>query len=193
MRFATGGQTQAEIVSGYTQSAVFPRYAADTLTNGEIYGNISPALNEFGGGINHPSSVGINEIYMPPMREFVRDAIRCVDEPTTITGGVSGAAYIGRVPDRDYAVFGVSAMNRFGETVLDFKATILNGAIEVIKNPAATPQVDVYIDETDMSVFIDNTTASIHQLEYSGAWLNKRQVKLGPIAPRGVKMVNKLL
>lgn len=164
-------------------SGLFPRYSQDSKTNGDFYGELAFANNPFGGGVNHPSSTMLNEVYIPPVREFFEKAMSSHVEYTNIIGGTSAneVVYIGRVLSKRYNRVRVYEYGSLRETIFTIAA---DGSATVIKNTGGT--VSMYFDSTDGALFLKNTTASVLQFEISGEWVNVRPLKLGVTStPRG--------
>lgn len=186
-RFINAASTGANvtIVSGFIRGQQFPRYSPDTLTNGELYGDLDYTLNEFGGGINHPSSVGIMEIYRPPITEFITDLVTANYFTSDIIGGTvaNEAVYIGRAAAVNYNRIKMLERGSGRETIIDITVSGEVVTYTVIKNSGTG--ISVYFDPVDLSLFIKNTTAALLQVEYSGLWLSKEPIKLGVVTPRG--------
>lgn len=170
--------------SGSIRGAQFARYAADTAGNGEMYGELQFESNEFGGGINHPSTVGLSEIYLPPVREYFNQLLRAEVSVNTVVGGTQAneVVFVGRAVAVNFNR--VSFYDRGSErrVILDITGP---SSYTVIQNTGGGSSLEVYVDTFDMSVFIKNIAAPLLQLEYTGEWLNKQHTKLGITTPRG--------
>lgn len=165
----------------------FAKYTPDVITNGEMYGNITSTQNEFGGGINHPSTVGISEVYLPPVREFIGAGLNASTTFSSTIGGTTAneAVFIGRIMPIDYgrSTFVIAGPSAAGQTVT-IESRVIGGVVSynVKKN---TGEVAVYIDIVDMSVFLKNTTAQLLHIDYTGNWYKNKIQKLGVVTPRG--------
>lgn len=184
MRFenpATGFNVTVE--SGIVRGQQFARYSTDTSTNGEFYGELAYTSNEFGGGINHPSTVGLMEMYIPPCREFLNNMLRADVINNSIVGGTRAneAVFIGRILNKQYNLVKVSDYGSGLDVVIDVGA---GSAYTVVKNTNGG-SVAVYLDPSDMSLFLVNPSSPLLQFEYSGEWLSTRHYKMGVTTPRG--------
>jgi hypothetical protein len=77
-----------------------------TLTDSEMYGayvagDYSKKTPYGGNGVNHPSSIGLEEVYVPALKEFVEDVVR--SSSAALPYGVSGVMQ----KDRGVTFFGV--------------------------------------------------------------------------------------
>ena len=185
MRFenpSTGFNVTVE--SGIVRGQQFARYSTDTSTNGEFYGELAYTSNEFGGGINHPSTVGLMEMYIPPCREFLNNMLRSDVINNSIVGGTTAneAVFIGRVLNKQYNHVTVSDYGSGLNVVIDVGA---GSAYTVVKN-TNNGSIAVYFDASDMSLFLINPNSPLLQLEYSGEWLSTHHYKMGVKTPRGV-------
>lgn len=184
----SGGSQNVTVNSGIVRGQQFARYSADTRTNGEIYGNISPSLNKYGGGINHPSTVGLSEVYLPPVREFFKSLVRAASPvvPSVIGGTTANeGVYIGRVNPVNYSKVSVkdygSGLDLSLQILVDQAGVI---SYTVISNPNVG--ISIYFDPSDGAVFAKNSTATFLQIEHEGSWLSKQVKKLGSaFNPRG--------
>lgn len=187
MRFENGASSaNVTVVSGQVRSSQFARYSADTLSNGEMYGNIDYTLNEFGGGINHPSSVGIVEVYNPPFREFASEMLRANLPQSGIIGGtgVDEAVFVGRIAAIEYSL--ITFKEYFSGIDLEIQVRVSGGvASATVRKNTTVAGVTIYLDTSDMSLFIKNTSIALLQFDYSGKWLSQTPVKLGNVTPRG--------
>ena len=184
--FSSGGKSGNVRVTGSLWKELFTRVSADTLSNGEMYGKLNYNLNEYGGGINHPSSLGLNDVYIPPVQHFCTDLVKNNFEYSKFIGGTAqnGVLFIGRIIKRDFsrATFVINGVWSFDLTVRivdDVLTTNVN------KN-YGDMGVEVYLDQTDLSVFLKNTISTITEIEYStNGWLLARPLNIGVITPRG--------
>lgn len=165
----------------YQRNGLHPRYSADTKTNGEMYGVVDWQVNPFGGGINHPSAVGITEIYTPPVSEWIKDAVNTTTVRSGILNGtlVNEFVQIGRLAAIDGNMVSIKIRGAF-----DFACRVDSGSgtgVSSVSHPAGSG-VDVYIDPADLTVFIRNTNKSLYQVDVTGSWLSKRVIKLGGAA-----------
>lgn len=179
--------SNAFVTSVYNMSyygSQFARYGQDSITDGDYYGNLDFTTNPNGGGINHPSSTMLAEIYIPPVREFLSDLINSHNEHNMVLGGTTanGAVFVGRISR--------TARNRVTVSEyasgFNFVLTMSADASTYTVNSNNAAGFTVYIDVTDLSVFIKNTTIGLYQFAYAGEWSVKRPVNLGNITPRGI-------
>lgn len=161
----------------------FARYGQDAVTHKDYYGDLDFTTNPNGGGINHPSSTMLAEIYLPPAREFFTELMKSSIDYSNILGGTiaNGAAYVGRIlPIQHNRVSVTDYASGFNLVV-----TIGSGGTTWTVNKNVSNLFDVYIDPFDLSVFLKNTTAGIYHLEFTGEWMVKRPTKLPAVMPRG--------
>jgi len=171
------------VESGIVRGQQFARYSTDTSTNGEFYGELAYTSNEFGGGINHPSTVGLMEMYIPPCREFLNNMLRSDVINNSIVGGTAAneAVFIGRILNKQYNRISVSDYGSGLEVVIDIGA---GSTYTVVKNTNGG-SVAVYLDPSDMSLFLVNPSSPILKFEYSGEWLSTHHYRMGVTTPRG--------
>ncbi len=165
-------------------SGLFPRYSQDSPTDRDFYGEQNYLNNPFGGGVNHPSSTMLNEIYIPPVREFLEKAMNSKSEHSTIIGGTSAneVVYIGRVLTKRYNKVRVYEYGSLRETIFTIAS---DGSATVLKNTGGN--VQMYFDQTDGALFLKNTTEAVLQVDLGGEWINKNPVRTGlTTTPRGV-------
>lgn len=166
------------------RAGMFARYMPDVLTNGDIYGDLNYTVNEYGGGINHPSTVGLSEVYLPPVREFINAALNAVSTVNTVIGGTveNESVLIGRIAPLDYGRVSLLIGGPGQKIVIDTR--VIGGVVSynVIQN---TGEMAVYLDPSDMSVFVKNTLLPLLYVDYAGYWLRNAPKRLGVIAPRG--------
>lgn len=184
MRFenpASGFSVTVE--SGIVRGQQFARYSTDTSTNGEFYGGLAYTSNPFGGGINHPSTVGLMEMYIPPVREFLNNMLRSETTTNSMVGGTQAgeAVFIGRILDKQYNRIKVSEYGSGLDLVIDIGPS---STYTVVKN-TNSGSVAVYLDTSDMSLFLINPSSRVVRFEYSGSWLSTHQYKIGMRTPRG--------
>lgn len=142
----------------------FPRYAVDTR-NDEIFGKLDWTINKFGGGVNHPSSVGLAEIYLPPVREYLN---KLVNEPTSLRNvqppSIGTLVYVGTVPNLP---FSKSTLRESSSGVYITVSRVAGGAISVDNRSSNTVRITasgavyVAVEKGD----------SFYNLIWEGAWL----------------------
>jgi len=171
------------VKSGNVRGATFPQYAVDTATNGEMYGNLNFTENQYGGGINHPSTVGLSEVYLPPLVEYLTDMSRSHTEYTSIVGGTSAneVVFIGRISNIQYNRVIVTEYGSGLEVIIEIGAS---SGYSVIKNTNGGT-VTVYLDTYDMALFLINPSSPLFKFEYTGEWASKKHRKMGVVTPRG--------
>lgn len=183
MRFDnSGGNAAVTVKSGDTYSQQFARYCQDAVTNGDYYGVLSYTSNPNGGGVNHPSSTMLAEIYIPPVREFLTALLAASVEYDSVVGGTAAGqmVYLGRIFGKQYNKVSIKDRGSSRETIVEMNSS---STWTVIKNTGGA--VSVYIDPVDLSVFIYNPSDPVIQVEYTGDWIVKRVEKLGITTPRG--------
>ena len=160
----------------------FARYGQDSVTNGDYYGGLDFTSNINGGGVNHPSSTMLAEIYIPPVREFFTDLLNSNNEFSTVLGGTpaNGAAFLGRISMIPRNRVAIKEYFSGLEVIVTVN---LDGVSYTVNSNNAI--VDVYIDPDDMSVFIKNTTEGIYGFELEGEWAVKKPTNIGLVTPRG--------
>lgn len=176
------GNAPVTVVSGATFSQQFARYGQDAVTNGDYYGVLSYTSNPNGGGVNHPSSTMLAEIYLPPVREFLTSLLTASMEYDSFIGGtaVGVMVYLGRILGKQYNKVSIKEYGSTRETIIRMTSAT---TWTVDKNTGGA--VSIYIDPVDMAVFLLNTTDPVLQIEYTGSWIVKRIEKLGAATPRG--------
>lgn len=178
---ATGVMTVDEV---YLSNGLHPRYTADTKTHNEMYGFVDWTANKFGGGINHPSSVGITEVYTPPVAEWANSVINHTTEYSNVLNGTNAnqIVQVGRVARVD----GNEVSLNVGGIHL-FKMRVNSGSpdgFQVQSNPSGTG-ISILVDPDDLTVFFKNTTIAVYTVNHTGAWLTKEVIKLGAASVRG--------
>jgi len=143
----------------------FPRYAVDTR-NDEMFGKLDWTTNKYGGGINHPSSVGLVEIYLPPVREYFS---KLLNEPSRASSlqapGIDNLIYVGTMSRKVYS----EAVLRDVQSGAYISLRRSSGGAITVDNRSAntvqvTPQGAVYVAVTSAQGFFN--------LVWEGAWLN---------------------
>lgn len=183
MQFDNSGNNVAvTVVSGLTYGVQFARYGQDAITNGDYYGVLDFTQNPNGGGVNHPSSTMLAEIYLPPAREYITELLKSSIEYDTVIGGTSAGqmVFLGRALGKQSNKITMKDYGSTRETIV--KVTSAN-TWDVIKNTGGA--VSIYIDPFDLSVFLFNPSDPVLQIEFTGDWLVKRPTKLGITTPRG--------
>lgn len=177
----TGVVTVDEV---YLSNGLHPRYTADTKTHNEMYGFVDWTANKFGGGINHPSSVGITEVYTPPVVEWANSVINSTTEYSNILNGTAPnqIVQVGRVArvDGNEVSLDVGGHHLFKILVNSAKPD----GFSVLSNPSGTG-ISILVDPDDLTVFFKNTTISVYTVNHTGAWLTKEVIKLGYASVRG--------
>lgn len=184
--FSVGNLTGNVTIHGDLWKEQFPRVTADMLSNGEMYGKLNYNLNEYGGGINHPSSIGLTDVYVPPVQHFCTDLVKSHFEYSNFIGGTAkdGALFIGRMIRRD---FGRVTFEIPDAWYFDVTIRIINGALttHVNKNHGLAG-ITIYLDPTDLSIFIKNTTVGITEVVFGkNGWLITHPINIGVVQPRG--------
>lgn len=177
-----GGNAAVTVKSGSTFSQQFARYGQDAVTNGDYYGVLSYTSNPNGGGVNHPSSTMLAEIYLPPVREFLTSLLTASVEYDNVVGGTAAGqmVYLGRICGKQYNKVSIKEYGSTRETIITMTSAT---TWTVNKNAGGT--VSIYIDPVDMAIFLLNTSDPVLQVEYTGSWIVKRVEKLGVTTPRG--------
>lgn len=176
--------------SGRIRGAQFARYSADMASNGEMYGELQYTSNKFGGGINHPSTVGLVEVYLPPVREFLTDMTRASTVVSSVIGGTAGnqTVFIGRIAAIDYSRV---TIKEYGSGLdISIQVRVIGGVVSYnVQKNSDTGSLVTYIDSSDLSVFLVNVASSLLQFEYTGEWLSKAPFSMGiNETPRGTAL-----
>lgn len=143
----------------------FPRYAVDTR-NDEMFGKLNWTSNKYGGGVNHPSSVGLVEIYLPPVREYFS---KLLNDPTSartrLNTPVGGLLYVGTV-------------SRHGNSKAELRDNLSGAYISVRRRAGGEMTVDnrsanpVRVTPAGAVYIVASSTQGFFNLVWEGAWLN---------------------
>lgn len=180
LSFESSNTTTADIYidTVRTFAQQFPRYTVDTGNN-EIYGQLDYTLNKFGGGINHPSSVGLAEIYLPPVREFISDLLttKPIESYISPDNTLNELVFVGRIAKIPYNI--VTLSEKYNNTYLRVSVSSDASSYSVINRT----KLPIFIDD-DFNVFIKiSIPVTFKVLERKGVWSSSKIVKYGDAIP----------
>lgn len=165
------------VVLADIREASFPTYAVDTQSNGEMYGDLAYQNNKYGGGINHPSTIGLSEVYLPPVTEFINSLLTAQTNYSEIIGGtfVNDVVLLGRINRIPYNVVTLTELG----SDLDLKVSIGEDGNYTVVNCTHHAGVSIYIDPDDLSVILINTVVAVTTIRHTGDWLSKQWFNYG--------------